>query len=320
MAQNIIYLDASTDKALPNVTALQVASGDAVAQIVTDAQAAAAAIQALPIGNLAVFLANQADPELFRSVRQRHPDATTILVTSQPMHIYSPALAGQDHQLLDHVIANRNNANWLAHELRVTIQKILTRDIFGLEKYLLPGTYQHHVEVKGSQERENLNTETLRFAEQNQLGQSIAKMIFGITEEMLMNAIYDAPVAAGIERFKGMSRNSVITLEPEERPTLSYACDGDTFAISVRDPFGALRQDKFLDYLKKVLRRDDSNKLIDTKAGGAGLGLFKIFYCCHALICNVEAGECTEVIALIDNHDQLRDFARMPRSIHYFRK
>lgn len=320
MTQNIVYFDAATEKPLPQAAALQVAAGSAKVHVVTDAQAALAAINSIPAPHLTAFVANQPNPTLFRSVRDRHADAATILVSGQPMHVYSAALEGDEHKLLDHVMANRNNPAWLVHELRVTLQKLVTSDIFGLEKYMLPGTTAQVAKVAGSNEREGFNAAAMKFAEQNHLGQSASKMIFGIVEEMLMNAIYDAPVAAGVTRFKTTSRNSLITLEPQEQPTLSYACDGETFAISVQDPFGALRQDKLLEYLKKVLRRTDSNQLIDTKEGGAGLGLFKIFYCSHALVCNVDPGKCTEVIALIDLNEQLRDFTKMPRSVHYFRK
>ena len=45
-----------------------------------------------------------------------------------------------------------------------------------------------------------------------------------------------------------------------------------------KDPFGLLKKEKFFEYLKKVLSRDDSSKIIDTKKGGAGLGLLKILF------------------------------------------
>ena len=69
---------------------------------------------------------------------------------------------------------------------------------------------------------------------------------------------------------------------------------------------------------KKSCCRSDSANLIDTKKGGAGLGLFKILYSSHALICNVDPGRKTEVIALIDIQHQVRDFSKMARSVHYF--
>jgi len=146
----------------------------------------------------------------------------------------------------------------------------------------------------------------------------MAKLVFGITEELLMNAIYDAPVADGRHRYGELPRTTAVDLEPHEYSQLSFGCDGNVFGIAVSDPFGALSKVKLYEYIRKVLRRSDSINLIDRKKGGAGLGLFKILYSCHSLICNVQPHVKTEVIALIDIHSQVRDFSKMARSIHYF--
>ena len=45
---------------------------------------------------------------------------------------------------------------------------------------------------------------------------------------------------------------------------------------------------------------------------------FKILYSSHALICNVKKNSKTEVISLMFLKQPLKDFAIMPRSIHYF--
>ena len=158
----------------------------------------------------------------------------------------------------------------------------------------------------------------MNFAEDNRLGQYMAKLVFGITEELLMNAIYDAPVAGGKHHYGELPRTESIKLQPEEYSKLSFACDGYIFGVGVADPFGALTRQKLFEYLKKVLRRSDSSNIIDTKKGGAGLGLFKILYSSHSLICNVRPKQQTEVMALIDIQNQVRDFSKMPRSVHYF--
>ena len=158
----------------------------------------------------------------------------------------------------------------------------------------------------------------MSFAEENRLGQYMAKLVFGITEELLMNAIYDAPVAGGRHHYGDLPRTTSVELDQSEYATLTYGCDGSLFGVAVCDPFGALKREKLYQYLKKVLRRTDSTNLIDTKKGGAGLGLFKILYSSHALICNVEPSKRTEVMALIDIQHQVRDFSKMARSVHYF--
>ncbi len=316
MSASLLYVDCSGYKSLPSIEALRLISPSLPIESVVSLEAARQIVR--KERDLKILVTNTPDFELFNLVRQHHSSALIILVTELPMKEYSVILNGQEELLLDHVIANKSREGWTVHQLRVSLHKILSQDIFGIEKYLAPNTIVHREPVRSSAEREELNTKVMRFAEACHLGQHASRMAFGITEELLMNTVYDAPAAAGIERFKHVENTQQIVLLPEEYGELSYACDGQTLAISTSDPFGMLRKTTLFTYLKKVLRRDETEGLIDDKKGGAGLGLFKILYSSHGLVCNVQAGKRTEIMALIDVNDQLRDFSSMSRSIHYF--
>lgn len=316
-AKTVLYIDVPGRKPLPDASVLRIAGTSAQIIGVTDPASATTVIKNSE--RIDVIASNNPDLATFEAARSFHPDSAIVMITECTMEQYSKALAGREDELVDHVIANRAPAQWTINELRVTIQKILQRDIFGIDKYLGPGTPIQTLVVRGSSDREVYNTQVMNFAEENRLGQYMAKLVFGITEELLMNAIYDAPVAGGRHHYGDLPRTTSVELEPGEYASLSYGCDGSVFAIAVTDPFGALTRPKLFQYLKKVLRRGDSTSLIDTKKGGAGLGLFKILYSSHALVCNVEEGKHTEVMALIDIQHQVRDFSKMARSVHYFR-
>jgi hypothetical protein len=314
--QTVLYIDVPGRKPLPEASVLRVAGNNADILAVTDPQSALAVIRTTDA--LDLIVTNSPDTTIFSAARDLRPKARTVLVTESTMEQYSKLLDGREDVLIDHVIANRTPAHWTINELRVTVQKILRRDIFGIVKYLSPATPIHELTVKGSADREVFNAKVMSFAEENRLGQYMAKLVFGITEELLMNAIYDAPIAGGRHHYGELPRTTSVELHPSEYATLNYGCDGSLFGVAVCDPFGALKREKLYQYLKKVLRRTDSSNLIDTKKGGAGLGLFKILYSSHALICNVEPGKRTEVMALIDIQHQVRDFSKMARSVHYF--
>lgn len=316
MTKRVLYVDSAGAMQLPDATALRVAANDAEIISVTDPIAAIAAIETTD--NLDIVVANVPDFELFSRVRVKQPRALSVLVSDNTMEQYSRELNGKEDTLLDNFIANRTPSDWTINELRVTIQKILRQDFFGLEKYLAPGTPITKLSVRGSTDRDDYNAVVMKYAEENRLGQYMAKLVFGITEELLMNAIYDAPVAGGRHHYGDLPRTTVVELKPDEYSELRFGCDSHVFGISVQDPFGALTRPKLFQYLKKVLRRTDSTNLIDTKKGGAGLGLFKILYSSHSLVCNVELEKRTEVMALIDLKHQVRDFSKMARSVHYF--
>ncbi len=316
MGKQVLYVDIPGRKPLPEASVLRVAGTSAEIIGVTDPQSAMAVVRTTP--GIDILVCNSPEPEIFSLARELQPKMRTVLVTESTMEQYSKQLLGKEDTLIDHVVANRVPAHWTINELRVTVQKILRADIFGINKYLAPATPIQELTVKGSNDRETFNTMVMNFAEENRLGQYMAKLVFGITEELLMNAIYDAPVAGGHHHYGELPRTTSVELRPDEYSKLNFGCDGSVFGISVADPFGALTRQKLFQYLKKVLRRSDSTNLIDTKKGGAGLGLFKILYSSHSLICNVEPQKCTEVMALIDIQHQVRDFSKMARSVHYF--
>lgn len=267
-----------------------------------------------------LLICTNPDADIFRYHMAAAPDSTRILITALPMEQYSDKLANDEHNLLNHVISYCEGGYVTILEVISTIKKILSNDIFGIDKYLKGGSEIIDREVIGAFAREGLNAEVMEYANHHKLGNYRAKLAFGITEELLMNATYDALAVSGIEKYQNLREHPNTVLDPEHRPRLYYGCDGSIFAISVKDPFGLINNLTFNLYLKKVLSRNDSSKIIDTKKEGAGLGLFKILFSSHSLICNVENKKFTEMISIIDLSSKVKDFSRMTRSIHFFQK
>ena len=248
------------------------------------------------------------------------PDVSTVLVTSLPISQYSSLLKDQDEKLLDHIIASYISPEWTQRYLKITIEKILYGNIFGLEKYLLPNSTINKVVVTSSSDRPQYNNEVFNFAREHNLGSYVSRLIFSITEELLMNAIYDAPVKEGVPIYNHLPRTTTINLQPHEYPTLSYGFDGISFGIAISDPFGAINKKTFFDHIKKSITRKTSSLLIKNEGGGAGLGILKILHSCHSFICNVENKKQSEFIAVINTKSLPRDLSKVNRSVHFFEK
>jgi hypothetical protein len=312
----ILCLDVPGYKPLPSGFAMRMSSEGAEFLSATDINSGLTILRGH--NPVAVLITNASHLELLQAAREYQPHMATVLVTAETMEQINASLGGEEHTLVDHCLANRHPNPWSINEMRVTVQKILRHDLFGIDKYLETGTAISKNEVTGSADRERLNNLVMQFAEQNKFGSYLSRLVYGITEELLMNAIYDAPQAANVADYIDLPRTSPIVLKPEYQASLSFGCDGQTFAIGIRDPFGAFTHAKFFAYMKKVLKKRDSEDLIDSKKGGAGLGLFKILYSSHSLVCNVDPGKATEVIALIDINEQVRDFSKVPRTVCFF--
>ena len=275
------------------------------------------ALEALTGPSIRVVVSNDPNESLFQAARQHSSKIITVLVTDLPMQEYCASLGHNDLLLIDHVIANIDS-EWTTSDLAITLQKVIRSDLFGIEKYLSPQSDIQSRIIKGSADRDVSNKAVQDWVEACGLSKNLARLASGICEELLMNAIYDAPVAGGRAHYEAMERRAVRELEEDEWATLKYGADSRVFAISITDPFGAFARDRWFSYLRKVLKRNDSEQLIDTKKGGAGLGLFKMLYSSHSVVCNVDPGKTTEVIVLISLIHPVRDFVHLPRSIHYF--
>jgi cAMP-binding proteins - catabolite gene activator and regulatory subunit of cAMP-dependent protein kinases len=195
-----------------------------------------------------------------------------------------------------------------------TLGKIFSKDIFGLEKYMQWGVEPQMRKVARSDEREQLREEMMSYFKKMGVRSSILDRANTVVEEMLMNAIYDAPVdAQGNSLFNHVTRKDEIELDTHQQGQLRYGSDGTLMAVSVSDPFGALTKELIVDYLLSCYTGKAGE--MNTNKGGAGRGLHQIIENSDLTIFNVKKGVRTEVISLFNLDGQKRE---AQPSFHYF--
>lgn len=201
-------------------------------------------------------------------------------------------------------------------ELVVTSVKLLSGDIFGLEKYLAWGVKVSEAQVQTYEaKREALIAVTASARDAGARRPTIAR-IESVADELLMNAMYDAPAVAGGTAPAMPQRIGELVGDSEAR--LRWACDGRYFAVSVEDRYGALAKDVILDHLQRARVERGRPRASTSQAGGAGLGLYFILSSVTRFIANVEPGQRTEVVCLFDLKLGGRDADTCARSLHVF--
>jgi hypothetical protein len=121
-------------------------------------------------------------------------------------------------------------------ELVVTSGKLASGDFFGLEKYLAWGVRVHAREVGNYEEKRAALGAVTQSARDAGGRRSTVARIESVVDELLMNAMYDAPAAARGDA----PRLPTDVLERVAAPALlRWASDGRHFAVSVEDRFGA---------------------------------------------------------------------------------
>ncbi|HEU0034412.1 MAG TPA: PEGA domain-containing protein [Kofleriaceae bacterium] len=185
-----------------------------------------------------------------------------------------------------------------ATRLSAMATRVLAGDIFGLEKVVPWGTQIHAALVGDYQEKSLCIAQVSEFAELMGVRRKYRESIEQCLDEMLMNALYDAPVdEQGRQIFAEIPTKTRISLRLEQKAVVQYACNAKRFAISVRDAFGTLERATVLRYLDKCLH---SEQQIDRKIGGAGLGLYLMTSSSSDVYFNVLPGVATEAVCTFD--------------------
>jgi hypothetical protein len=126
------------------------------------------------------------------------------------------------------------------------------------------------------------------------------EMISDVAEELITNAIYDAPHEAGWFEAP-VERTTAIELPPQLACEISYGIERNNVFVRVRDPFGALRQER----LMQVLQRCRGSEVeVDGSRGGAGLGMWRVFSAASTLIVSVIPARLTDITVWIDANNR----------------
>lgn len=195
---------------------------------------------------------------------------------------------------LNHVLVRSDNLS----SLTITALKLFTGDMFGIEKYLPPGLQVHLTRVRDYNGRSRAIDSVLAFAEAAGVRRQIRTAIGQVCEELLMNALYDAPVDDGGHAiFAEVDPHARLEKQSPRPVSIRYATTPQHFAVAVRNRFGTLGKQHILNYLEKCLH---SPNQIDRKTYGAGLGLYLIANNAAQFIVNLAPGMASEVVCTFD--------------------
>lgn len=209
------------------------------------------------------------------------------------------------------------NGQFYEEDLAITLSKLLSRTIFGIEQYFPGNAQTQQFSFHASADKIQLLEQAHDFAASTNISSRLVDLYETVADELYTNAIYDAPVNQdGAARFRHIPRSKAVSLEPNENVIVTLAKDTDRLGISVSDPFGSLQPTQVIEYLSRCFRKGPDQ--IEQKEGGAGLGFYTTFESLSHFIINIHENKKTEVIGLIDIESSYRDFLRKGKSFNIF--
>jgi hypothetical protein len=146
---------------------------------------------------------------------------------------------------------------------------------------------------------------------------TVAQAAGVIIDEMIMNALYDAPSdVRGLARHAHIDRSVPVQLEPGEEAKLFLSYDDSRLLIGCEDPFGSVNEPKVIGRLRDLYGGDQAVSPI-MHGAGAGLGLKAIIdYSCGFYMV-VQRKKRTLVCCSLPLNVSLRKFESLPKHIHF---
>lgn len=223
-----------------------------------------------------------------------------------------------DSGLSTNILAKNSDGRIKARDLITTVNKIFDENIFGVHHYVNYGTKSEVYHIRDSSERTAYIDAVSEFCRRMHVRNSTIQAVELFCEELLMNAIYDAPRdEAGKELYGQLSRKDRVILKPKQAARMEFACDGEKLVVSVSDPFGAITWDVVQSYLARCF--SDKRRITNFEtSGGAGLGLYFCFNAVNSFIINVNPEVRSEFIGVFNLDAAPKERHSRYSSIHYF--
>ena len=228
--------------------------------------------------------------------------------------IMEDALRGLiDRHGVVNVVGTRGPAN--AIDLAVTVDKLLSNDLFGMGRYFQGDAQVSQHVCREAAAREQAFAWARGFAEGRGVNRRIVDLLMVVIDEMLTNALYNAPTdERGRRPNANLPRTVNVEVDGGLPVELELRCDGRRIGISTSDPFGSLEPEVVVASLRRCFERPVPRG----ETGGAGLGLYLLFGALSHVVFNVARGRRTEVIGLIDITRGLRHLKTSPKSFNLF--
>jgi hypothetical protein len=171
--------------------------------------------------------------------------------------------------------------------------------------------------VTGSEDKPGILKKARAFLSENPSTAAIVQPAAIIIDEMIMNAVYDAPSEVRpLDHGAGEDRSKPSKLAPHETARVFLSYDSKRLLIGCEDPFGSVNDVKLLKRLHE-LYSDPDNIAPILSGPGAGLGCkVMIDYSCGFYM-TVARGKKTVVCASMPLNVSIRKFETLPKHMHF---
>ncbi len=194
------------------------------------------------------------------------------------------------------------------------LKSSLDEKAFGIQRMIKAGTRVQSIQLKSSLQKQEAVEVVRNYLVALKFQTRMATVISNAVDELIMNAIYDAPVdSAGKHLYNATARNNALQLSGKAAVELHVAFDGENVALTAVDLYGSLDKGKLLSAISKIYTEQEYK--VRTGTAGAGLGLATVFHSGGSFHFSSENGVRTEVSVFFRKTENFREFKNQFRFI-----
>lgn len=187
------------------------------------------------------------------------------------------------------------------------VKATLSDRAFGLSTLLKAGSKIQIVKLKKSSQKQDAVEAVKNYLIAAKFQNRMSTVIANAVDELLMNAIFDAPVdEIGKPLLASVPRTALINLEDQHAVEMHVGFDGEYVAITAVDLYGSLDKVKLMTHISKIYT--DEEYKVKTSVAGAGIGLATVFRSGGSLFFVSENKVRTEVTVFFKRTDNFREF------------
>jgi hypothetical protein len=154
---------------------------------------------------------------------------------------------------------------------------------------------------------------------QHKTSTSLRSDVMVVVDELVTNAIYNAPFVDKENKYVGASRiREDVELHPGHQARLMVAINESRIVIGVTDPYGKLHTKRLLERIKRCYDAGVASTMNLTAHGGAGIGSFMVYNSSSSYFIAVDEGSNTTVCAALPLKMSSRARQELPKNIHIF--
>lgn len=187
------------------------------------------------------------------------------------------------------------------------VKATLSERSFGLASLLKPTAKVQVIKLASSKQKQEAVEAVKNYLVAAKFQSRMATVVANAVDELLMNAIFDAPVdELGKQAYATLSRSTQLQLTDKAAVELHVGYDGLYVGLTAVDLFGSLDKNKLLAHISKIYKQEEYK--VRSAVAGAGIGLATVFRTGGSFFFVSENRVRTEVTVFFRRTDSFREF------------